>query len=557
MKKLPIGISDFKEIIEDDYYYVDKSFLIKDIIDDGAKVILLPRPRRFGKTLNISMLRYFFENSAEDNRHLFADLKINKQAEEYLNKQGQYPVIFLTFKGVKDLTWANCFEDLKDIISEEYERHNYLLEDDILTAKEKKIYQQIIDLTASRVHYQKSLGKLSIYLERYYGTKTIVLIDEYDQPIQSGYAEGYYEEVINFMRGFLETGLKDNSSLAKGVLTGILRVAKESIFSGLNNLLVSSLLNVNYDSYFGLLEEEVEKIFIDYNLEYKLTDIKDWYNGYYFGDQTLYNPWSIINCIYYNGQLKPYWVNTSGNQIIKDLIINSDSQLKSDLELLIKGESVTRKIDENIVFGDIYKNSSSLWSFLLLSGYLRANSSKREDARLYCDLAIPNQEVKYIYEKIIIEWFEENITSQKLKLMLESLTTGDVATFTGIFKEFVLNSMSNFDVGGDAPEKVYHAFVLGLLLNLRDNYQVKSNRESGYGRYDVMLIPEDITKLGIVIEFKKVNQYTNETLEEAVESALNQIEEKEYQQELVGQGIDDVLELGIAFSGKDVMVRNK
>ncbi|PRX16917.1 PD-(D/E)XK nuclease superfamily protein [Orenia metallireducens] len=557
MKKLPIGISDFKELIENGHYFVDKSLFIKDIIDEDAKVILLPRPRRFGKTLNISMLKYFFEKSNKNNSYLFDSLKIKELGRSYLDRQGKSPVIFLTFKGVKNTIWEDCLENIKDIISMEYERHAYLLEGNLLSNKERIIYQNIVNLSATKVHYQKALSKLTLYLERYHGDKAIVLIDEYDQPIQSGYMNGYYEEIINFMRGFLESGLKDNTSLEKGVLTGILRVAKESIFSGLNNLLVSTLLDTKYDNYFGLLETEVEEIFNDYNLNYKLEEIKEWYNGYYFGDKTLYNPWSIINCIYYQGELKPYWINTSGNEIIKDLIINGDSEIKSDIELLIKDQSIEKKIDENIVFGDIDKKSSSLWSFLLLSGYLRASDSERRGARLYCNLEIPNQEVKYIYEEIVLDWFEENITSQKLKLMLEALTNGDIEVFSSVFREFVLNSMSSFDIGGNEPEKVYHAFVLGLLLNLRDSYQVKSNRESGYGRYDVMIIPDKKDKLGIIMEFKKVNEYKKESLEEAVEDALKQIKEKRYKQELLAQGIDNVLEIGIAFSGKEVAVKSE
>ena len=555
MKKLPIGISDFKELKENNYYFIDKSLFIKDIIDENAKVILLPRPRRFGKTLNLSMLYYFFSNTDEDYSHLFKNLKIKDTEDRYLDKQGKYPVVFLTFRGVKDLSWEDCLENIQDIISSQYESHAYLLEGELLSDKEKTVYRDIVNLSASKVHYQKALSKLICYLERYYNQKTIVLIDEYDQPIQSGYMNGYYEEVISFMRGFLESGLKDNNSLEKGVLTGILRVAKESIFSGLNNLMVSTLLEDKYDSYFGLLEEEVEEIFNDYSLEYRIKEVKEWYNGYNFGEKTLYNPWSIINCIYYHGELKPYWVNTSGNEIIKGLIINGDSEIKSDLELLIKDESIERKIDENIVFADVDKKSTSLWSFLLLSGYLRASNSQRRGARLYCDLEIPNQEVKYIYEEIILDWFEENITSQKLKLMLEALTSGDIEIFSSIFTEFVLNSMSSFDIGGNEPEKVYHAFVLGLLLNLRDNYQVKSNRESGYGRYDVMIIPNKKDKLGIIMEFKKVNEYKKEILEEAVEEALKQIKEKRYKQELLAQGIEGIIELGIAFSGKEVMIK--
>jgi len=555
MNKLPIGVSDFKELIENKHYFIDKSLFIKEIVDEDAKVILLPRPRRFGKTLNLSMLYYFFNNTEKDYSYLFKGLQIENVDNEYLAKQGKYPVIELDFKGAKADDWESCFDNIKRVIAKEYKKHSYLLDSDVLISYEKEEYKKIISHQADSAAYQFSLENLSEYLKKYYNQKVIVLIDEYDEPIQSGYVNGFYNEIITFMRGLLIRGLKGNVNLEKGILTGILRVAKESIFSGLNNLVVSTLLESKYDSYFGLLESEVEEIFNDYGLEYRLEEIKEWYNGYYFGEKTLYNPWSIINCIYYQGELKPYWINTSGNEIIRDLIINGNSEIKSNLELLIKGQSIEKKIDENIIFADIDKKSSSLWSFLLLSGYLRASSSERRGARLYCDLEIPNQEIKYIYEEIILDWFDENITSQKLKLMLEALTSGDVEIFSGVFREFILNSMSSFDIDGDAPEKTYHAFVLWLLLNLRDDYQVRSNRESGYGRYDVMIIPNQKNKLGIIIEFKKVNEYKKESLEEAVEEALKQIDEKRYKQELLAQGIEEILELGIAFSGKEIMVK--
>ncbi|SJZ77384.1 AAA family ATPase [Selenihalanaerobacter shriftii] len=559
MKKLPIGIDDFKKIKEEGYYYVDKSLFIKEIIDESAEVILLARPRRFGKTLNLSMLHYFFEKRIKDgdNIDLFQGLKIKDAEQRYLEKQNKYPIIHLDFKDVKANNWSNCFANLKRIIAKEYKRHSYLLDAGLLLEYEEKEYREIMDLSANLNAYQFSLKNLSEHLSQYHQQKVMILIDEYDQAIKSGYMNGFYEEVVGFMRSLLSGGLKSNPNLAKGVLTGILRVAKESIFSGLNNLVVNTLLDKEYDKYFGLLELEVKDILDYYNLNYKSNEVKEWYNGYSFGENIVYNPWSIMTCIRKEGELKPYWINTSGNELIRKLVIEGDSEVKGDLELLIQGKTVKKKIDENIVFGDIDKKGSSLWSFLLLSGYLRAKNKYMEEARLYCDLDIPNKEVKYIYEEIILNWFEDKITSQNLKLMLKSLTTGDIETFTVVFKEFVINSMSSFDVGGDEPEKVYHAFVLGLLLNLRDRYKVKSNRESGYGRYDVMIIPENKSKLGIVIEFKKLNQHQNEDLETAVNAALKQIEERNYAQELLSQGVTGVLEIGMAFSGKQVKVKSK
>jgi hypothetical protein len=552
-KKLPIGINDFKKIRNNDYYYIDKSLFIKEIIDEDAEVILLPRPRRFGKSLNISMLHYFFEKSDKDNSKLFQGLEIERTGNSYLEKMGKYPVITIDFKGSKSKDWNTALKRIKRAIADEYQRHSYLLDSDFLLEHEREEFKAIMSLKAEQTAYEFALQNLSKHLTNYYQEKVIILIDEYDEPLQSAYLNGYYEDIIDFIRVLLIRGLKGNSNLEKGILTGILRVAKESIFSGLNNLVVSSLLEGRYDNYFGILESEVEEIFNNYGLEYELKEVKDWYNGYYFGDKVVYNPWSIINCIHQGGELKPYWVNTSSNELVKDLIIKGGTDVKTDLELLIKGNTIKKRIDENIVFADIDKMSNSLWSFLLLSGYLRAKDQYREGPRLYCDLDIPNREVQYIYEEIILNWLEERITSYKLELMLKALTTGDVDTFTIIFKEFILNSMSSFDVGGDEPEKVYHAFVLGLLLNLRDDHEVISNRESGYGRYDVMIIPKDTNKLGIVIEFKKVN--IDEDLKGAVEGALKQIEDKQYKQDLVRKGIEDVLEIGIAFSGKKVMVK--
>ena len=552
-KKLAIGINDFKKLREDNYYYIDKSLLIKKIIEEDAEVLLLPRPRRFGKSLNLSMLRYFFEKSENDNSNLFSDLKIANTETKYQTKMGQFPVINLDFKGSRANNWELALQRLKRSISVEFQRHSYLLESDNLLDYEKEEYKNIMALKAEQTAYEFALENLSRYLKEYHQQNVIILIDEYDEAVQAAYLNNYYDQMLDFMRSFLIRGLKGNSNLEKGILTGILRVAKESIFSGLNNLLVSGLLESKYDQFFGLLEREIEEIFNYYDLEYKLQEVKMWYNGYYFGDQLVYNPWSIINYIASQGELKPYWVNTSGNELIKDLIINADADVKGQFENLLKNKSFKTRIDENIVFADIRTKSSSLWSFLLFSGYLRASSQHLKQGRLYCELEIPNQEIKYIYEEIIIDWLEESISSNKLNEMLKSLTTGNIEEFSLIFKDFVLSSMSTFDPAGDEAEKVYHAFVLGLLLYLNDNYEINSNRESGYGRYDIMIIPNKKNKLGIIIEFKKAEN--NENLDSALKAALTQIEERKYQQELEKRGITKVLKLAIAFSGKKVEIK--
>jgi hypothetical protein len=557
-QKLPVGLSDFKRVIEDNYYYVDKSLFIKEIIDSGSLVTLLPRPRRFGKTLNLSMLRYFFEKTGEDTGYLFKNLAIFKEGPEYTGRQGRYPVIYLTFKDVKSENWGKCFEQLKRALAEEYRRHKYLLENHCLDSQEENEYQAIINLTASEPAYENSLKKLSGYLEKYHHTKTVILIDEYDTPIQGGYISGYYSEIINFMRNLLSGAFKDNSSLEKGVLTGILRVAKESIFSGLNNLEVRTLLKTEYSTHFGLLENEVEEMLKHYEIEFETEEVKNWYNGYIFGENVIYNPWSIVNFVkYWRDGLLPYWVNTSSNDLVKQLITRSGREVKEDLENLIQDQSIQKVVDDNVVFGEIENNSNTIWSFLLFNGYLKYTCKELIEGIWHCNLKVPNNEVKYLYREIITGWFKENISNDHLRLMLKCLTTGEIKTFGKIFREFVAKTFSYFDTGGKEPEKVYHAFVLGLLVNLNNEYEVKSNRESGYGRYDVMLIPKDAAKNGIIIEFKKADPEEGEDLEKAATAALNQIAEKNYRQELVERGVRKIINLGIAFEGKEIMIKHE
>jgi hypothetical protein len=553
-RKLPIGISDFNEVIEGNYYYIDKSLLIRELIDSGSKSVLLPRPRRFGKTLNLSMLRYFYEKTNADTDSLFKELAIWKQGEFYTSRQGKHPVIFLTFKDVKSRHWAECEANLKEVISREYLRHRSLLDADWMDSHEKKVYREIIELTAGSSAYENSLKHLSAYLHRFYGQKTVVLIDEYDTPIQEGYLHGYYDEVVGFMRNLLSGVLKDNASLEQGVLTGILRIAKESIFSGLNNLEVYSLIRKPYCTRFGLTEEEVEQMLRDCEVGTNPQDVKNWYNGFIFGDITIYNPWSLVNfCANWQEGLQPYWVNTSSNDLVRELLTESDGETKKELERLVRGETIRKEIDDNIVFRDISRSSEALWSFLLFSGYLKVVSQQR-DLRLYGELAIPNREVAYVYEDMIRDWFRVGLHSESHRMMLEALVNGDIGTFEAIFRDFVTHTFSVFDTGGDEPEKVYHAFVLGMLVSLRDYYEVRSNRESGYGRYDVMLIPREKGRKGIIIEFKKAQR--GETLEQATSAALKQIEEKRYASELEDRSIKDVVKLAIAFEGKQLRIES-
>ena len=558
MKKIAIGTSDFKTLIDENYYYVDKSLFIKEIIDDGARVILIPRPRRFGKTLNMSLLRYFYEQAedGEDSRQLFKGLKI-EQHKEIMSRQGKYPVIYLTFKDEKYSSWQDCRRGIELLMSNLYSTHEYILDGDRLNEYQKTSFINILSENADIVELSKSLSQLCYYLYEYHKTKVVILIDEYDVPIQGGYLNSYYDSIIEFMRNFLSGALKDNTNLEKAVLTGILRVSKESIFSGLNNLEVSTILKNTYADSFGFIESEVEQLLKDYGLESQTNEVRNWYNGYSIGKKIIYNPWSILSYVKnYEEGFKPYWVNTSSNDLVKRLLTKGGEIVKQELESLMKGEEIVKGINEDIVMHEIDKGTENVWSFLLFSGYLKIVKKEVKNGKTYCNLQIPNLEVLYLYQEIIMSWFKESINNDRFTLMLGSLIRGDIETFEDILSEFVMKSISYFDTD-KSNESFYHAFILGMLIGLGDDYQVESNRESGYGRYDVMVIPNDKSKLGIVIEFKKVNQKKNEDLEIAVEAALKQIQDKNYKQELLNRSIDSVLEIGIAFQGKELLVRKR
>jgi hypothetical protein len=558
MKKLPVGLSDFKRVIEDNYYYVDKSPLIKELIDQGAQALLVPRPRRFGKTLNLSMLRYFFERTDADTSHLFRHLKIWQAGEEYTGKQGKYPVIFLTFKDVKEPSWESALKKIKQLVQEEFLRHDYLRNVAGLKAEELEYFNGIAQLTTDQSAYENSLKNLSHYLARHHNQRVILLIDEYDTPVQAGYVNGYYAEVVGFMRNFLSAGLKDNSYLEKGVLTGILRVAKESIFSGLNNLGVFTLLSRSFADKFGLTESEVKQTLQDFQAADYYQAVNEWYNGYVFGEVVIYNPWSIIN--YLNNPadgFKPYWVNTSDNAMIEQLLTRGGMELQTELEGLIKGESIEKPVEENIVFAEIAQRDDLLWSFLLFGGYLKYVGKSEQNKRWLFQLQIPNLEVGFIYDRLVERWFEKRFENKKLKMLLDALISGDLVTFEEFFAELVERVFSSLDPGGREAEKVYQAFAIGLLVWLGDRYEVKSNQESGYGRYDVMLIPKDRRLAGIIIEFKKVNKRRGETKENAFAKAFQQIEEKKYASALLERGIQQIRKLVIVFKGKQVWVREQ
>ncbi|MCU0287528.1 MAG: ATP-binding protein [Acidobacteria bacterium] len=577
IKKLAVGESDFKKIISGNYYYVDKSLFIKDIIDRGHNIILIPRPRRFGKTLNISMLKYFYDCCPEtsslpspgqenkqpgmnsDYKSLFDSLAIRKAGREYTDKMGQYPVIFLTFKDIKETDWDTCFFKIKQLIQKEYPRHYYLLDSKKFLPHEMDYFKRIIKMEGNKGEYESSLEYLLIFLNRYYGKQVVILIDEYDAPIHAGFDNGYYNEIINFTRNFLSGGLKDTGQyLEKGVLTGVFRLARESIFSGLNNPGVFSLLAEEFDDKFGFTEKEIEKMLKDFNVCHMYDQVRDWYNGYTFGKETIYNPWSIINFLAsISKEPQSYWINTSDNQIVERLLTKGGKELKEELELLFQGEIIEKIIEEDIVLKEVFSSENLIWSFLLMGGYLKQIEKKKDaSGEIYYKLAIPNLEVKTFYRRTIKQFFTAKIENKKLELMLNALVEGNVDIFGKLLRKIVAAIFSYHDFGGE-PEKVYHALVTGLLVWISGTHEIKSNRESGYGRYDISIIPKDADKVGYVIEFKAIEEEHGETVESAVESALKQIEEKQYETELIERGIKNIKKLAIVFSGKDVFIKEK
>lgn len=577
MKKLPIGKSDFKEIIEKNYLYVDKSLFIKEIIDKSDSILLIPRPRRFGKTLNLSMLKYFYDCCPETwspgtnlpsttkeppprNSYgkLFDSLAIREAGQYYLDKKGKYPVIFMSFRTIKEPDWETTYRKIIKLIQDEYLRHDHLLNSPELKIQEKDYFKKIINLEGQREDYENSLEKLLVFLCRHYRERGVILIDEYDAPVHAGFNHGYYDHVVHFMRNFLAGGLKDTDRyLEKSVITGIMRIAKESIFSGLNNLGVFTLLSEEFDEHFGFTEKEVEALLTDFGLHGSYDRVQQWYNGYRFGKKIIYNPWSIINFLGSKGkELEPYWINTSDNRIVEFLLSRGGKELKEELELLIQGNTVEKSIEKNIILKDIPDREDLLWSFLLMGGYLKQTGKRMDEStgKVYYALAIPNLEVRTIYTGIIDRYFTRKIENKKLEIMLKALIDGDVGLFEKMLKKIVTAVFSYHDFGGE-PEKVYHALAAGLLVWISNTHEIKSNRESGYGRYDIMIIPRDPAGVGYVMEFKTVDTEENETPNTAATAALKQIEEKKYETELIDRGIQRIKKVAVVFSGKEVYVK--
>ena len=557
-KKLPIGISDFKKIIDGNYYYFDKTELIKSIIEEPGEVKLFTRPRRFGKTLNMSMIKYFFDiENKDENRKLFENLKISEN--EYFEKQGTVPVISISFRNYDESSWENGFEMIKNTISDLYDEFEFVKEN--LSARKKEKYDSILFNRATEATWKLSLLDLTKYLYEYYGQKVVVLIDEYDQPIIDSYVKGYYQEAISFFKTFYGVVLKDNNYLEMGIMTGILRVAKENIFSGLNNLRVHTILDNRFTEYFGITESEVEKALKDFNLEFELQDVQKWYNGYLFGDIKVYNPWSIINFLN-DEKLKPYWVNTSGNELIKLYLKKLKNEIFDDFSKLLNKKSILRRIDENMTFANLEANyEENIWNLFFHSGYLTlAEEVQDDEEQVY--LKIPNEEILKMFSKMFIEVYFENYNS--FYNMVYSLKNGDIETFKKELRKILLENVGIFDVSGVYKEQFYHGLMLGIILTLKNEYEITSNNFAGKGRYDLLLKPKNLEKRkeGIILELKVVNAMENlsedkifEKLENECDIALQQIEKKEYVSVLKNAGIENILRIGIAFLGKEVAVK--
>ena len=545
-----IGESDFKGLRVRNNYYIDKTMYIKNIIDNESRVVLVTRPRRFGKTLNMSMLKYYFDCTKTDNQELFKDLEIMEQGEEYTSKLGYYPVIYITLKDVQDRNYESMLLDMKTAMLNMYKEHMYLLKSDEIFDFEKDRIMDILYCREDENVLKNSVRDLSEYLSRYYNKPVILLVDEYDVPLQNAYVEGYYEEAVKFFKTFYGVTFKDNPYLEKTVLTGVSRVAKESIFSGANNFDVYTVLDNEFADDFGITEEEMDKVIEDFEIQDEKEEIKSWYDGYKIGEvEGIYNPWSILN--YLNKkELMPYWINTSSNDLIK-LILKNSTTVKEKIERLLKGEAIEVKINLETVIVGIEENEDNIWGLLLGTGYLKVVETVDITEGIY-KVKLPNYEIKFLFQQIIDDWFRNKVIGNDLKSILKDLVTLNIEEYEEKFKILVREMFSYMDVGENTAENFYHAFVLGMLVGLKDSYYVNSNRESGMGRYDIMLEPKDKNGNSFIMEFKVYKEEKEKTIEETIENAKKQIEEKGYEQNLRERGFSNITKMVYAFKGKEV-----
>jgi hypothetical protein len=547
---LPVGISSYVEAVSN-YYYVDKTLLIRDFVDTLPKVSLFTRPRRFGKTLNMDMLRVFFEKTEEDTSCWFKDKKIWSCGEAYRKHQGRYPVIFLTFKDVKYSTWENALSDISEIIRMEYSRHAELRESGKCTEYEKSFYAKIISGDAEEVELARSLSVLSAMLHKHAGMPAVIIIDEYDTPIQQGHEAGYYKEVIGFIRNLFSGAFKDNPHLAYGFLTGILRVAKESIFSGMNNLKVNTIMDDRFSAYFGFTENEVEEMLAYYGCPEKMPEAKSWYDGYRFGNSDVFNPWSIINYADEHFFPKTFWQSTGSNAIIGDILKTATPETMESLKKLLQGGQVTTYVDTGVIYPEILHNPSSIYSFLLMTGYLKNDGiSPQSDGNYICNVSIPNREISYVYEKEILTRWGIPETESTAARIQQAFYEQDEAKLAKCIEEYLRQTVSFFDT---TDEIFYQGLVLGFIAILNNRYFVRSNRESGEGRFDIQLIPKNNSLPGILMELK-VSKDENADLRKLAEDALLQIEQNRYETEMLSQGIKNIFQYGVAFRKKDVEI---
>ena len=559
-KKISIGVEDFKEIIDKNGYFVDKTLLLQDLIESNLKVTLFTRPRRFGKTLNQFMIRRFFEDeiteSGEkvDNGYLFDGLKITRCGEEIMKHQQQYPVIFITMKSAKQPNFDMAYASLADEIYDEFMRHRYVLQSDKLLPVEKKRYENLMNRKADSDEVAKAFGFLSQCLYKYHGRKSIILIDEYDVPLENAYFRGFYDKMVDFIRSLLDKALKTNPYLEKAIITGCLRISKESIFTGLNNLKIDSVLRAECGDAFGFTQEEVSELLTYYNLSENLEEVKRWYDGYLFNETEIYNPWSIINYAYDRSRNitqfpLPYWSNTSSNSIIREMVENADKDARNDLETLMDGAAIKKQVHEDITYGDIHTSQDNLWNFLFFTGYLKKISESSDAEGDIClEMSIPNMEIKKIYRDSISQWFEKKIEKADRSPLIRALETGDCKAAENFLNEQLLDTISYFDYA----ESYYHGFMTGLLSNA-GRYRVYSNRESGNGRPDIVLTELKFMGRAIILELKISDTFRG--MEKKCEEALAQIEEQKYAVPLEDDGYQEILKYAVCFFKKGCIVR--
>ena len=550
MKKIGIGESDFKGLRVRDNYYIDKTMYIKDIMDNESRVILVTRPRRFGKTLNMSMLKYYFDCTKKDSKELFQGLKILEQEEKYTSKLGYYPVIYVTLKDAGLMNYNLMMMQLKTIMMEVYYEHRYVLEKEEMSEGERKIFNRMLSAEANDIDIMNSLKILSKILYQYYNKPVILLIDEYDVPLQNAYIQGYYEEAVSFYRTFYGVTFKDNPYLEKTVITGVSRIAKESIFSGANNFDVYTVLDDEFSDDFGITEEEMEKAIQDFGIEEDRKEIKKWYDGYRIGNtEGIYNPWSILNYLK-NKQLMQYWVNTSSNDLIK-LVLKNSSTVKEKMERLLKDEEIEVPINLETIIVGIENNEDNIWGLMLGTGYLKVTEVVNLAEHIY-KVKLPNYEIKLLFQQIINDWFRNKVMGNDLKSILKDLVTLNLDEFERKFRVLVKEMFSYMDVGENTAENFYHAFVLGMLVGLKDTYYVNSNRESGYGRYDIMLEPKEKSGNSFIMEFKVLDDIKEKTIEDTIKNAKEQIDKKEYEAILKEKGYTNITKMVFAFKAKEV-----